>query len=224
MLTSTVDTMTTSTPDQKLFEVLLVDDHDLFASAMSNLLTTHDFASSVHIATTATAALEYLVLSTCDLVLCDVGLPDLSGLDLLRSIKDKNASTRVCMLSGATGLQSIAVALELGADGYLLKTALLDEFLGSLRSVMSGRLVLDAESSRAVLNMRNAPKEDRLLSVRQVEILEMVAQGWSSNDMATELGLAVDTVRKAIKQVHQRLGVRSGPEAVAAGFRLGLLR
>ena len=216
--------MTTTTTDQQLFDVLLVDDHDLFAGAMSNLLITHGFAKSVHVATTATAALEYLVLSKCDLALCDLGLPDLSGLDLLRSIKEQYTSTRVCMLSGSSNIESIAIALEMQADGYLLKTALLDEFLGSLRSVMLGRLVLDAESSRAVLNMRNAPKEDRLLTMRQVEVLEMVAQGWSSTDIATELGLAIDTVRKAVKQVHRRLGVRSGPEAVAAGFRLGLLR
>lgn len=210
-------------PPQTLDTVLIVDDHDLFAESLATLLRTQEFATTVSIATSASSALTRLTQRNYELVLCDMGLPDLSGLELLREIKEKYPQTRVCMLSGSDDLQGIASALELSADGYLLKSAQLDEFLGSLRAIYSGRLALTAEFSRALLRMHHQSPRKKLLTLRQQEILGMVAEGWTAREISSELKVSVDTVRTTIRRVHRRLGVNSAVAAVAEGFRRGLL-
>jgi DNA-binding NarL/FixJ family response regulator len=180
--------------------VLIVDDHAVVRDGLSLLLGS---AADIEVVATAASAEEGIERArglAPSLVLLDLIMPGMSGIEAIPPIKTALPDVRVLMLTSYVDGDLVAPALQAGADGYLLKTAAGDEVLDAVRAVAAGRRVIDPEADRA---SREADLQD--LSVREREVLHLVAEGYSNAEIAERLSITVRTVKAHISSLLQKL-------------------
>lgn len=205
--------------------VFLVDDHALVRDGLRLLLhgAGHEVVGE---ADHPTQALAEIVRAEPDIVLLDVNLAGRTGLELLSSLQQRNARSRVIMLSMSAQPRHVAEALRLGAAGYVLKDSPTAELLKAIDRVARGQRYLSAEiADLAVQALTAAPVPDRLadLSPRERQIVSMVARGQSSAQIAQELCLSPKTVDTYRFRLMQKLGVADVPALVRFAIREGLI-
>lgn len=180
--------------------VLIVDDHAVVRDGLSLLLGS---AADIEVVATAASAEEGIERARAlapSLVLLDLIMPGMSGIEAIPPIKTALPDVRVLMLTSYVDGDLVAPALQAGADGYLLKTAAGDEVLDAVRAVAAGRRVIDPEADRA---SRESDLQD--LSVREREVLHLVAEGYSNAEIAERLSITVRTVKAHISSLLQKL-------------------
>jgi DNA-binding NarL/FixJ family response regulator len=159
-----------------------------------------------------------------DVVIMDVAMPKLSGIEATKQIKALLPSTIVLVLTGYDYDEYIFSLLEAGAAGYLLKDVSGDELIGAIRAVYAGEPVLHPAVLRKLMKGFSPPAEARsleLLTEREMEVLKMAAKGMSNKDIAEALFLSVRTVQAHMRSVFNKLGVGSRLEAVLYGLKRG---
>ncbi|NOX37311.1 MAG: response regulator transcription factor [Calditrichaeota bacterium] len=160
-----------------------------------------------------------------DLILMDIGLPGMSGIEGVKRVKEKRPETQVVMLTVYEDDESIFKALCNGAIGYLLKKTPPAQLLESIRSAYEGGSPMSSQIARKVVNFfqRFAPEESEqpTLSKRELEILEGLSRGNSYKMLADSLCISMDTVRYHIRNIYKKLHVHSQSEAVAKALRKG---
>jgi DNA-binding NarL/FixJ family response regulator len=207
--------------------VLLVDDHPIVRSGVRYILERHGGFAIVGEAATGREAIRLVMELLPDVVLMDVSLPDVSGLEATRTIKQHAPGVRVLIVSMHSDEEYVLGVLDAGADGYLLKQGPPDELrLGILR-VQAGervlhQLALQALVSRA-MRQTTAPTIEAL-SAREQEILEFLAEGSTSKEIAAVLGLAPKTVENHRARILDKLGVANSAAAVRTALAQGLIR
>jgi DNA-binding NarL/FixJ family response regulator len=205
--------------------VLLVDDHKLFRQGMRRLLELDDGVEVVGEADTGERALAEVQLSSPDVVLMDVRIPGIDGVETTRRLKQAYPSINVIMLTSYAE-EYVPEAIEAGASGYLLKSVSHEELSKAIRSVHLGESVIDRSLSRDLFRrfgeLRRANKEG-VLSVREVEIMRLLASGMSGRSVAAKLFISDTTLKREMRHILARLGVETRAQAIAEACRHGLL-
>ncbi len=200
--------------------VLIVDDHALVREGTRELLSQDDSVVVVGMAGSGEEALEAVAALSPDVALVDVNLPAMSGLELSRALLAQFPSTKVLVLSAYDDYAYVAEALEVGVAGYLLKTASAKELIDAVRAVHDGVFVLDRQvSQRLVRRRETAPTAVSGLTPRETSVLQLLAQGRSNKQIATEMALGTRTVEGYVSNILAKLGVASRTEAVAHAIR-----
>jgi DNA-binding NarL/FixJ family response regulator len=193
--------------------VLVADDHAVVRSGLGQLLATApdlELAAEAGDGEEAVAAAEE---ARPDVILMDISMPVLDGVEATRRIVARDPDARVVMLTSFADNRKILDALEAGASGYLLKHAGPDELLGAIRAAAAGEAPLDPKAARALLDSRRAPSADRTLSAREQEVLRLVAQGLANKQIARRLAISERTVKAHLTNIFARLGVTDRTQA-----------
>lgn len=162
-----------------------------------------------------------------DVILLDLRLPGSSGLDSLTDFRSAAPDARVIVLTQSDREADILRAISLGASGYLLKSATLDEITGGIRTVMAGGASLDADVARFLLNslQTRLPEgtSEPLLTERELQILTLLADGLVKKKIATRLDISYATVDTHVGRIYAKLNVANAPAAIDRAHRLRIL-
>ncbi len=203
--------------------VILADDHKIVREGLRWMLADAEDVEIVGEADSGSSLLELVDKVSADIVLLDVRMPEMNGLDALALLKDRAPDLRVIILSMHDEPAYVKRAVELGAAGYLLKSSDRDELIGALAAVAAGNSYIQGEVTETLMKTISGQEASSLLSPRETEILALVSRGLENKQIAAELGISEATVKTHLKGVFGRLGVSSRAEAAAVGLRLGLI-
>ncbi|MGQ0655645.1 MAG: response regulator [Betaproteobacteria bacterium] len=210
-----------------MIRVLLADDHSLVRAGIRSLLGAMAEVVVVAEASSGEDALELAARARPDVVLMDIAMKGMTGLDAAARLRERLPEVRVVILSMHSGEEYVLQALRAGAAGYLLKDAATGELELALRSVMRGESWLSPAVSRQVVEgyvQRTAGEvAAEVLTARQREVLRLVAGGKSTKEIAFLLNLSVKTVETHRAQIMERLGIRDVAGLVRYALRTGLL-
>ena len=217
-----------------MLKVVVVDDHAAFADALALAVEADASLNCTGTANSVDQALELCDRTMPDVVLIDVQLPGTDGLTGVALLRARHPAVTTLLLTGQQPSRALlGCALEAGADGLLSKTASLASTLDAIRTRPTDTFVVDrAFLAAAMRNPEPAETEDRVgsggegpsgLTVREQEILELLASGVDAESAATRLGISVHTCRGHVKSLFLKLGTHSQLEAVAAARERGLL-
>lgn len=203
--------------------VLIAEDHVLVSEGLQLLLSTADDVELVGVAATGTEAFDRTLSLDADVVLMDVNLGSgESGIQVTKAIKDARPRTKIVILSMFTDPATVAEAVKAGADGYLSKSSSRESVVDAIRNVASGKSVLDPNVTEGIFG-RLGNKDPRALTDRELEVLQWLAHGHSTRQVAEEIHVSEETVKTYLKQIYRKLQVRDRTEAVAEAFRRGLV-
>jgi DNA-binding NarL/FixJ family response regulator len=203
-------------------KILLVDDHVIVRSGVRNLLTSMVDAQ-ISEAANGRDALLRLRQDRPDLVLLDLNLPGIGGLELLRRMLVEDKATRILVLSMHAEPLYVARAMELGARGYLSKNASADELLTAIRRTIDGGRYIENEIAQELALRAVAPDHGlRDLTERDLEIMRLLAEGMSLAEIADALGIGYKTAANACSQIKAKLGVTRTNDLVRLAMTLGV--
>lgn len=206
--------------------VLVADDHSLFRDGLVSLLEAagHDVVGQVGDGDAAARAATSL---RPDLVLLDISMPSVDGLQALHRIKAEAPEVQVVMLTVSDDDTSLFQALRGGAQGYLLKSLNASEFLAMVEGIGRGEAALSRKTTARVIEglarPEEAPAPHSRLTEREQEILAQVARGLSNKAIAGEMSISENTVKYYMKNILQKLGAQNRTEAAAYALRAGLV-
>ena len=202
--------------------LLIADDHGVVREGISYMLSGEDDIEIVGEAASGEELLAFIEETPVDVVLLDVRMAGMGGLKALEHIGRDVPQIRVLMLSMHDEPGYVRRAIELGAAGYLLKSAGRDELLRAIRAVSDGDVYIQGELMEPLVsNLATPGLAPGHLSPREREVLQLVANGLENKQIATNLGLSDATVKSYMRGIFERLEVTSRAEAVAVGLRLG---
>lgn len=214
-------------------KVLLVDDHALFLEGLRNLLMLHGI-QVVGTARDGLEAFEKTMELRPDLVLMDVRMAGCDGVTATRMIKAERPECKIVMLTTSAEEPDLLEAIKNGANGYLLKSLETGPFLTYLRGVERGEAAISRELSGILLKAINhqngsqdptgVPSAEMELTHRQVEILQLVARGFSNKELAERLSVSVHTIKYHLGAIFQRLQLKNRDQAVDYAVRNGLIK
>ena len=203
--------------------VLIAEDHNLVSEGLQLLLSSVEDIDLVGVATTSDEAVDRTIALGADLVLMDVNLGGgASGIDATRAIKEAKLHIKVLILSMFTDPSTVAEAIKAGADGYLSKSSSRETVVDTIRNVSEGKSVLDPNVTEGIFG-RIGNKDPRALTDRELEVLQSLAHGHSTKQVAGGIHVSEETVKTYLKQIYRKLQVRDRTEAVAEAFRRGLV-
>lgn len=202
-------------------DILLADDHRLFRETMGTVLERQEDLRVVASAGNSAEVLAAVHEHHPDIVLLDIYLGTESGLELLTAIREASPASRIVILTSDDSIESLRRGVELGIDGYLLKTLPAQELLQSLRAVGSGAMVLPATLKHR--GETRCPLPERPLSPRETEILQLIAAGKSNPEIAIITGTSENTVKSHVRSLMEKLGAHNRVLLLAAATRMKLL-
>jgi DNA-binding NarL/FixJ family response regulator len=212
--------------------VLIVDDHRLFAEALALLLAGNNQIDVIGSAQSGEEAIENWADQQPDVVLMDVDLPRMDGIEATRRLKEINPRVQVIIITAYEEREVVARAMNAGASGFVPKTYAADELLAVIKRAAAGELVLSPAHLLGAMEILRRFREARSdatgllcsLTPRETEVLQTVTEGRSTEEIAELLGISATTVRTHVKSVLAKLGVHSKLEAVTMGLREGFIR
>ena len=203
--------------------VLLVDDHALLRAGMARLLDLADDVTVVGGAGSGAEGLELAAALRPDVVLMDLSMPGMSGVEATRRLLAARPETAVVVLTSFADPDLVIDALDAGAIGYLLKDAEPDGLVDAVRAAARGESPLDPRAARVVLTGRSRPAPVSVLSGREKEVLVLVAEGMANKQIARTLGIAERTVKAHLTSVFTQIGVTDRTSAALWAHRRGLV-
>jgi DNA-binding NarL/FixJ family response regulator len=201
-----------------VIRAVVVDDHPLFRAGLVGLLETVEDVEVVAAVGDGEAAVRRCAELAPDVVLMDLNLPGLPGLEATRRIVALRPAPAVLVLTMVDDDDTVTAALGVGARGYLLKGAVQEEVLAALRTVAAGGVVVGAGAARRVLAGDHRIGD---LTPREAEVLALVADGRSNSEIARDLGLSLKTVQNHVSNVLTKLQVRDRTQAALRMRGLG---
>jgi DNA-binding NarL/FixJ family response regulator len=202
----------------KAMRVLIVDDHPLIQEILPAMLKKAVGQVVVHLATDLAGALDDASRGAGpELVLLDLGLPDCTGIEALTRIRDRHPGAKIVVVSCNDDPGVIRAALKAGAAGYILKTYKANQVVAALRIIADGGTYVPSE----ILQADPADEKDLKLSSRQSEVLQLLLQGLSNRDIASQLHIAESTVKHHMGEIFETLRVSTRAEAMALAQRRG---
>lgn len=209
----------------KKIRVLLVDDHKIMRQGMRHLLELDEGIEVVGEAETGEEALSQAHLTYPDVVLMDIRIPRLDGIEATRQLKQAYPDMDIIMLT-SYAQDYVPEAIEAGASGYLLKSVDYKELSQAIRAVHAGEAIIDRSLGRDLFgrfaDLIRASKEVNL-SDRELEILRLLASGMNSKEIAAHVFISDSTVKRELRHIFNKLGVDTRAHAVAEAYRRRLI-
>lgn len=209
---------------------MLEDDASFRAAALELMTDAADMVCSA-VAATLREGMALLQKEPLDVLIVDLGLPDGSGIDVIRAARICWPNCEVIVTTTFGDEENVLAAIEAGASGYLVKDAMQASLVEEIRSVRAGASPLSPMIARQLLRRLqlplksdNEPLIDTVLSTREVQVLQRMALGYTMPETAEFLGVAATTVQTFARRIYRKLGVDSKVGAIDAGYRRGLLR
>lgn len=209
--------------------IALADDHHLIRSGLKLLLDSNETLSIVGEASDGASALLLVEQLQPDILLLDLAMPGMDGLECLRELKRRDLPTRVIVLSMFEDENYVLAAMSAGAQGYVQKSAIDTELFQAIENVAAGRLHLNEKSAKSLLSMLLverqqvvAPPMAAVLSPREQEVLRWYAHGFSLREIGEQLGLSVKTVDTYKTRIMEKLGFQKKSELIAYAAKQGL--
>ncbi len=203
--------------------VSIVEDSEQVRSTLARLINRAEGFRCVSNYANAEAALEGLPQDHPDVVLMDINLPGMNGVECVRQLKQTTPGTQVMMLTAYEDTETIFDALAAGASGYLLKRTPKAELLEAIREVKAGGSPMTTHIARKVVQSFQkkgpSPQATENLSTREQEVLDCLSQGFLYKEIAEKLGISYETVHTYIRRIYEKLQVRTRTEAVAKFLR-----
>lgn len=218
-------------PDFKLSNVLVVEDNPLFARTLKQAIDHLGFRGQNYFCATGHEAHEAIAspLATIDLALVDLGLPDISGIEVIRSVHQRFPDIPIMVISVISSENSVIDAIRAGARGYILKGDSEAAIAQSIEQVAQGNYPISPSLARALFKLatpqRNAapPKERFELTPREAETLQFIADGNTYEEVSQLMNISLATVQTHIRQLYRKLGVHSQMQAVKKARQHGLI-
>lgn len=214
--------------------VLIVEDEAEFRKRFEAIVTEANDLALVGSVGTVAEALVAIRERPFDVLLIDLGLPDGSGVQVIRAASALRPDARIMVVSVFGDEENVIKSIGAGAAGYILKDSLSTEFVSTIRELLAGGSPISPMVARLVLNQartlyadRAAPEketEDAAFTEREMEILNLVAKGFSFNEIAGLLDISINTVKTHVNRIYAKLAVHSRSEAVYEAAKIGLLK
>jgi two-component system NarL family response regulator len=206
--------------------VLIVDDHAVFRRGLELVLAEEADLQIVGEAADGLEAIERAADLLPDVIVMDVRMPGVGGIEAARRIRHAQPATKIVMLTGSEDEEDLFAAVRVGATGYLLKEAAIEEVAGAVRAVARGQALITPSMATKLLGEFNllsrrvdshdtAPK----LTDRETEVLRLVAKGMSNKEIAADLVIAENTVKNHVRNILEKLQLRSRMEAALYAVR-----
>jgi len=211
-----------------MIRILLADDHALFRQGLRSLLEAEGDLRVIGEAKDGREALRAALETNPDVILMDIQMPGLDGAEATKEILKEKPDAKVVMLTMYRQDAYVFEAVKAGARGYLLKDASADELIDAVRRVAAGEVLLDAELAEQIIRDFRAkeaeiPKSRRAdLTDREVQILRLLAQGATNQEIADELGISEKTVRNRLSEIFAKLHLNNRTQAALFAIREGL--
>ena len=206
-------------------KVAIVEDNSSMRDGLAALLRMTPGFTLVDACRNGDTALRELPALAPDVVLMDITMPGINGIETMRQLREKLPDVKVIMLTVATDSRRVYAAFETGADGYLVKETEPIRIIEAIREVHSGGAPISSPIARLLVQKFHqrgpSPQPEDNLTNREEEILNCIARGYRAKEIAEELGISIHTVQTHIRKIYAKMQVRSGAEAVAKFFNHG---
>ena len=211
-------------------KILIADDHAMLREGMRNLLEKEKDFDLVGEAADGEEAVRLAGKLKPDIVIMDIVMPKLNGIEATKQIKQVSPSTALLILTAYSDIRYIIGLLEAGACGYLLKNSPGKDVIRAIRAVRSGESVLDSEVTRKLVqrlaNLSKSPDEREAsgqLTSREIEILKWAARGLSNKELSEKLFISLRTVKAHMTNIFNKLGCSSRTDAIIKGLKQGYI-
>jgi DNA-binding NarL/FixJ family response regulator len=207
--------------------ILLADDHVILRQGTRQLLENESDMEVVGEASNGAEAVELVEKFKPDIVIIDVAMPVMNGIEATKKIKEILPGIKILVLTGYDYDEYIFSLLEMGAAGYLLKDVSGDELVGAIRAVYLGEPVLHPTVMRKLMDRcktitpQQPETRTNVLSEREMEVLKLAVSGKSNKDIAESLNISLRTVQAHMRSIFNKLGVGSRSEAIVSGLKRG---
>jgi len=203
--------------------IFIIDDHPMVIEGIRKMLQQADNVKVVGSASDGYAALEALKSKHVDVALVDINLPDLDGIELCKKIRERFPKTKVLGLSTFKERSYITRMVDAGAAGYLLKNANGEELMEAIEAAHRGRMYMSMEAAQSIARP-DAPKQELpLLTTREREVLALIAEGLTNNEIAEKLFISPLTVDSHRKNLLAKFGVKNTAAMVKFGMEAGFI-
>jgi two-component system, NarL family, response regulator LiaR len=213
---------------EKPLRILIADDHAIVREGLEAILSAQSDMTLAGVATNGLEAVSLAESLRPDVILIDLVMPQMDGLDAIRAIRAANPEARILVLTSFADDERVFPAIKAGAMGYLLKDTLRQDLLHAIREVAQGRVSLHPEIARRMIREINQPAGPAAvmpdtLTDREQETLRLVAQGLSNQEIAAALNIHENTVAKYVSAVLRKLHLTSRTQAALYAIRIGLV-
>ncbi len=215
---------------REVLRVMVVDDHDLFRSGLRRLLDGEPGLEVVADARRGDAAIELAAELRPDVIVMDVNMPGMSGIEATRAVLDASPEIAILMLTASDADDEVLDAVLAGASGYLLKDASLPEIVGAIRAAAAGQSLIAPSVAGGLLARlrRHGPREERAtaafhLSERELEVLKLLVGGCENPEIGRKLHLSPSTIKHHVSAILEKLGVDNRIQAAVLAVRRGLV-
>lgn len=208
-----------------VIRVMLVDDHAIVRSGLATILMTCDDMELVAEAACGEQALTLCMDSHPDVVLMDLVMPGMDGATATRKVRECSPSTQVIVLTSFKDQELVQGALQAGAIGYLLKDVTAEDLANAIRAAYAGKPTLAPEAANALIQAARQPKDKIGLDLtdREREVLALMVGGLNNNQIASQMGISLSTVKFHVSSVLYKLGAVTRTEAVAIALNHKLI-
>jgi DNA-binding NarL/FixJ family response regulator len=207
---------------------LIVDDHPVTREGLRTALELSDkVVVVVGEAASGEEAVERAAELTPDVVFMDVRMPGIDGIEATRRIREASPETKIILITIDESRGAISEAIQAGVSGYLLKDASADTLIDAARNAVEGRAVIHPQLTKAFIeeaHLGESSSEQAPLSKREREILQKIANGATTKEVASELGISPHTVKTHLERIFEKLGANDRAQAVAIAIRTGLVQ
>ncbi|PLW96584.1 MAG: DNA-binding response regulator [Marinilabiliales bacterium] len=213
--------------------IILVDDHTLFRDGIKSILDDEENIQVIEEAPNAKVLFEKLQHKHPDLIITDIGLPDMSGIEVTKKITKLYPDIKILILSMHNNEEFILSSLRAGANGYLSKDIESSELLEAIHSVMNGKIYFNKEISQTIINnyrgsapVNSEPEPDanNSLTEREIEVIKLVGEGYINKEIADKLFISIRTVDAHKSHIMQKLGLKSSVDMVKYAIKNKLIK
>lgn len=212
-----------------MIRVVFIEDHNISRLGITTAINQQVGMQVVAAAPTGNEGVELVKKLEPDVVLVDIGLPDISGIEVIKKIKDYRSKTKIVVLSCNASQEIISAAINNGAESYLLKKNDIPLIVEAIKSTYNNKSLFDSEIiKRGLLKLFASPKcrgriLDDSLTEREISVLSLIAAGCSNREIATKLFIGENTAKNHIKNIYSKLGVKNRTSATKKGCELGYI-
>jgi len=205
--------------DASAIRILIADDHPVVREGVAALVGGQADMSVIGQASNGREAIQQFRAHHPDVVLMDLQMPEMNGLDALIAIRDEAPEARIIVLTTYTGDAQVLRAIKAGARGYLLKSALHKELLETIRAVHAGRKTISAEASFELAKHTS----DDVLTPAEVRVLRLIAAGNANKEIAEQLSVSEETVKGQVRNILSKLDAKDRTHAAMIGLKRGII-